>query len=276
MSRDKIRQDYKALGLRVRECREKEGISQRVLANRAGISQAHVHRIESAQTRTSSAVIAQVARALELDEQWLISGEGVSGGSWSDPETPDVLRWFIDIHSLIQNEDTKSKFISYSDHLLREKLRAERHVLELGRQRTASCGSDRELGQRVKDSRESRKIGQRVLANRAGVSLAQIDDIENNQALPSRAVVAQLARALNRNEFWLHTGEGPCGLSWPSPDVPDLFTRFLDLYLFINDEETRERLVAYSRHLVGEKKQHEEQIVELQCKLDKLAENEGD
>src|SRR5256714_15688556 len=65
--------DPKELGMRLREAREKAGVSQRKLAF-AGCTNAYISRLESGHRIPSLQLIHEFARRLNVSPQWLASG----------------------------------------------------------------------------------------------------------------------------------------------------------------------------------------------------------
>lgn len=66
-----------ALSDRVREARERAGITPAELARRAGVSQAAISKIESGQTKTLKAsTVMAIAAATDCSASWLESGKG--------------------------------------------------------------------------------------------------------------------------------------------------------------------------------------------------------
>ena len=54
-----------------------------------------------------------------------------------------------------------------------------------------------EIGSRVKAMREDKKLSKEVVAERAGISVAQIESIEEQNLLPSLAPLLKIARVLS-------------------------------------------------------------------------------
>ena len=67
------------IGARIRERREAMGLSQRKLADRAGIRHTHISRIELAQSGVSVEVLARIALALGKPVVWFLADYGVAG-----------------------------------------------------------------------------------------------------------------------------------------------------------------------------------------------------
>ncbi len=61
------------VGQRVRNARQKKGMSRRVLAEKSGISQRYLAQLETGQGNISIGLLLRVAQALELGIEWLVS-----------------------------------------------------------------------------------------------------------------------------------------------------------------------------------------------------------
>ena len=64
--------DYYAIGQRIRRIRKAKGISQEILAEKAGISTTHMSHIETANTKLSLPVFVAIAEALEVSTETLL------------------------------------------------------------------------------------------------------------------------------------------------------------------------------------------------------------
>lgn len=67
--------DYKAIGQRIRKYRKLKKLSQEQLAEMAEISTTHMSHIETGSTKLSLAVLADLAKKLEVSADTLIFGE---------------------------------------------------------------------------------------------------------------------------------------------------------------------------------------------------------
>ena len=68
--------DYYQIGQRIRRYRKAQGLSQEELAARAGISVTHMSHIETGNTKLSLPVFAQLASALGVQADDLLSDRG--------------------------------------------------------------------------------------------------------------------------------------------------------------------------------------------------------
>lgn len=67
----------KTTNLRVKFVRERAGLSQRGLSDRAGLATAHVGLIESGHVKTPDVkTITAIAKALQIEAAWLLFGSG--------------------------------------------------------------------------------------------------------------------------------------------------------------------------------------------------------
>lgn len=64
--------DYYKIGQRIRKYRKTQGLSQEVLAEKAGISVTHMSHIETGNTKLSLAVFVKIASALEVQTDDLL------------------------------------------------------------------------------------------------------------------------------------------------------------------------------------------------------------
>ncbi len=98
MSGDReIREFMSAVGQRVRQARQRKGISRRVLSERSGVSQRYLAQLESGSGNISIALLYKVARALDHRVEWLV-GEDDPWGS----ET-------VQMASLIRSADAEQR-----------------------------------------------------------------------------------------------------------------------------------------------------------------------
>jgi XRE family aerobic/anaerobic benzoate catabolism transcriptional regulator len=75
------------VGQRVRNARQKKGMSRRVLAERSGVSQRYLAQLETGQGNISIGLLLRVAQALEFGIEWLVSPD--------DPWQSDTARAMI-------------------------------------------------------------------------------------------------------------------------------------------------------------------------------------
>ncbi len=72
------------VGQRVRNARQKKGMSRRILAERSGVSQRYLAQLETGQGNISIGLLLRVAQALEFGIEWLVSPD--------DPWQSDTAR----------------------------------------------------------------------------------------------------------------------------------------------------------------------------------------
>lgn len=64
--------DYYAIGQRIRKIRKDRGLSQEQLAEQVGISTTHMSHIETASTKMSLSIFAEIASALDVQADELL------------------------------------------------------------------------------------------------------------------------------------------------------------------------------------------------------------
>lgn len=64
------------------------------------------------------------------------------------------------------------------------------------------------MEERIKEARKFRKITQKDLAEKIGISRNYMNLIENGKEVPSQRTIRDIAAALSISEQWLRTGEG--------------------------------------------------------------------
>lgn len=97
------------------------------------------------------------------------------------------------------------------------------------------------LGQRARLARKRLKLTQQEIADKAGVSLGVISNLENGKTVPQGANRRAIAKALNEDVFGDNIAQATRDL-WPG-DV-QVFTDVLGAYLASLDPETRAQQVA--------------------------------
>ena len=98
-----VSDQMRVLGDRVRLEREKAGLSMSQLCTAAGISKAHLIKIENGSTNPSLGVLRQIADALELTIADLV-GRGAAHADLEETEIPPSLRAFADEAKLTSGE----------------------------------------------------------------------------------------------------------------------------------------------------------------------------
>ena len=66
--------DYRAMGRRVRECRSERGMTQEMLAEKAGISTSFVGHIERGEKQASVDTVVALAQCLNVSLDFLLMG----------------------------------------------------------------------------------------------------------------------------------------------------------------------------------------------------------
>ncbi len=82
--------DYYEIGQRIRKYRKAHGLSQEQLAEKVGISVTHMSHIETANTKLSLSVFVDIARALEVQADDLLS-DNKGGKQIAEEEIIDTL-----------------------------------------------------------------------------------------------------------------------------------------------------------------------------------------
>ena len=82
--------NYCKIGQKIRKYRKAKGLSQEALAEKIGISVTHMSHIETGNTKLSLPVFVDVARALEIQTDDLLSEE-CGGRAVAEKELLDVL-----------------------------------------------------------------------------------------------------------------------------------------------------------------------------------------
>lgn len=59
--------DYKEIGQNIRRCRREKGLKQKMLAEKANVSDQHMSHIENGSTQLSLPTLIAIANALEID-----------------------------------------------------------------------------------------------------------------------------------------------------------------------------------------------------------------
>lgn len=83
--------DYYAIGQRIRKIRKAKGISQEILAEKAGISTTHMSHIETANTKLSLPVFVAIAETLEVPTDLLLYEEPQNNISIVSKQITDTL-----------------------------------------------------------------------------------------------------------------------------------------------------------------------------------------
>ena len=83
--------DYDAIGLRIKIARIKAKITQEVLADRAGLSTAHVSNIETGNTKLSLPTIINIANALSVSVDDLLCDNVVRSNHVFNQEAQEIL-----------------------------------------------------------------------------------------------------------------------------------------------------------------------------------------
>jgi transcriptional regulator with XRE-family HTH domain len=107
--------DYAAIGFRIKDLRLKKELSQEALADMAGITTVHLSNIENAHTKLSLPAIVNIANALEVSVDEILTDNLRVFESSIDKDIRDLM---IDC-SLVEKQ-----FIIESSTYLKERLRA--------------------------------------------------------------------------------------------------------------------------------------------------------
>ncbi len=79
------------LGLRIKNIRKKRGITQEALAQEVGIAHQTLNKYEKGHRSPDSETLNQMAKALQCDPGWLLSGEGSPERAGAEERvTPDL------------------------------------------------------------------------------------------------------------------------------------------------------------------------------------------
>lgn len=84
----KIAQNGDDIGVRIRDVRQKAGLTQQELADRMGTSLNTVNRLEKSRRTPSASFIAQLGELLGCDTEWLLTGEERSGRKRTREQIP--------------------------------------------------------------------------------------------------------------------------------------------------------------------------------------------
>jgi transcriptional regulator with XRE-family HTH domain len=106
--------DPRAIGRRVREEREKAGLSLAQLAATSGLTKAYLVRLENQVGNPSVEVVAQIAEALDLTAADLL-GVPVIRYVGDDSDVPPSLRAFADEASISSSDLTMLQSIRWRD-----------------------------------------------------------------------------------------------------------------------------------------------------------------
>ena len=82
--------NYYKIGQKIRKYRKARGLSQEALAEKVGISVTHMSHIETGNTKLSLSVFVDIARALDVQTDDLISNE-CSGRNIAEKELAEIL-----------------------------------------------------------------------------------------------------------------------------------------------------------------------------------------
>ena len=119
--------DPSAIGRRVREEREKAGLSLAQLAERSGLTKAYLVRLETQGGNPSVEVIAQIADALDLTAADLLGGPVIRFVG-DDADIPPSLRAFADEAQLSSSDLKMLASIRWRDEEPPETLERWRYV----------------------------------------------------------------------------------------------------------------------------------------------------
>lgn len=83
--------DYYAIGQRIQKIRKARGLSQEKLAEQVGISTTHMSHIETANTKMSLSIFAEIASALEVQADELLHDNSLKGRNASIAHIAELL-----------------------------------------------------------------------------------------------------------------------------------------------------------------------------------------
>lgn len=105
--------DYALIGERIREARKEKGWSQERLSEEIDVAIAFMSRIERGQAHVNLRRLAQIAKALEMPLENLITGAETASDKYLDEElykiltqcTPDKQRLIYNIAKIVSGSD---------------------------------------------------------------------------------------------------------------------------------------------------------------------------
>ncbi|MBF0625182.1 MAG: helix-turn-helix transcriptional regulator [Magnetococcales bacterium] len=168
-----------SLGWRIRHARHRGGFSQKELAEKVGISQTAIYKLEMGQTAHSQIKLA-IAQACGVNPDWLDSGAG-------RPEPAAV-----------------------ANPVAAEPAAAEAGLpapIAVATPNPLPQGPRDTLGQRVYLARKRVRLTQQQLAERIGTRQSAIQKLENGVIRRSRMLIP-LAQVCGVDPIWLETGQG--------------------------------------------------------------------
>jgi SOS-response transcriptional repressor LexA len=93
--------EKQTFGARVKQVRKAAGLTQKQLAQRAGISQPTVAYIERERNSKSTAAV-QLARVLNVSAEWLVSGDGSGPAGQANVRRGPAIRGLVPLISSVQ------------------------------------------------------------------------------------------------------------------------------------------------------------------------------
>lgn len=106
--------DFKAIGLKIKERRQSQGITQEMIANHLDVNPSHISNIECGRANPSLTALVKIANILQCSVDYFISGEytfhtNKENEKTLDDKIMDKLRYC--------NSDTKNKVLKMIDLL---------------------------------------------------------------------------------------------------------------------------------------------------------------
>lgn len=106
--------DYSLIGERIREARKKKGWSQEKLSEEIDIATAFLSRVERGHSQINLKRLAQIANALEVPMETLITGVDTSSDKYLDKElykilikcTPDKQKLIYNIAKIVSESNS--------------------------------------------------------------------------------------------------------------------------------------------------------------------------
>ena len=89
---------------RIKNLRKEKGLSQQEFGSRIGVSRSHIAAFENGNSDISSRVIRDIANVYEVNEEWLLTGEGEKYKPRTDDDELAIL-----IGSLMAEDDEFKK-----------------------------------------------------------------------------------------------------------------------------------------------------------------------
>lgn len=109
--------DYYAIGQRIRKIRKAHGLSQEELAEKVGISTTHMSHIETGNTKLSLPVFVELAEALEIRTDEMLSDSDLATRGAAIEEIVRILDTCTTQQVKVMEDILKATKIALSKHL---------------------------------------------------------------------------------------------------------------------------------------------------------------